>query len=354
MKKALFFIVIFFCMIMGINCKDDEPCPTCPPTVNDSLNYEWQIDTLRNPYGYGVVIKSLWGIDESSVWAVGYNLAGQEEIFHYSNNKWSRVTPDLGYNYELLCIYGFSENNIYAVGSKIVVVDSMFAAKSLILHYDGLNWTEEKIVEGRSLYSIHGSSQNNIWASGFKGTLYHNSGNGWNKVLLDTNEEFRSIFVFQNNKAVTVGESTSPDYSAERNLYVYENSQWKIIDSAKFKYVNGYPTGVNFGDKAIYGNSETDFYTLGWFGVSQYVGGKWVTVAVEDYICNDMKALDANNIFVVGNHGLIHVFKNGKWRWITDYDRYLVDFYAVLPFQNSLFIAAFSSGQGYILRGIRK
>lgn len=353
--KYLLMIFTLFISLFFLGCPDDdEPCTTCPPPVSDSLNYEWKIDTLRNPYGYGVVIRSIWGIDENSVWAVGFNLAGQGEIFHYSNDKWSRVAPDLGYNYELLSVYGFTENNIYAVGSKTVLIGSELTARALILRYDGLNWIEQIIEEGRSLYSIHGNSQNNIWASGFKGTLYHNSGNVWNKILLDTTEEYNSIFVFQNGKAITVGEFRSPDYSAERHLYLYEDSQWKIIDSTRFKYVDGYPQGDEFGERGIWGISETEFYIMGWFVVSKYFANKWSTIMWDNYVHNDMHALDVNNIFAVGNHGLIQVFKNGQPRWILDFDKYLVDFYAVLPMKNSLFIAALSSGQGYVIRGIKK
>lgn len=346
-------ILISSFSFLQMDCKQD-PCLTCPTPIEDSLNYEWVIDTLHNPFGYGVVIKSMWGVNENDIWAVGFNLAGLEEIFHYSNDKWTRVTPQLGFNYELLSIVGFSPNKIYAAGSKTVVVDSNLRSKSLILKYNGVNWIEENIEDGNSLFSIHGADENNLWASGHKGTLYHKSFGVWEKVVLDTNDNYNSVFVFKNGKSITIGESRRSDSLGFRNLYLYENSKWNLIDSTSFTFVDGYPFNVKYGGRSLWGESELDFYTMDYFNVSKYSNGLWSNVLWDKKIHNDMKAVDNNNIFTVGNHGLIQVLKNGKPRSILEYDKNLVDFLSIVPFTNTIIISAISNGKGYILRGIKK
>src|SRR5690554_2090613 len=92
-------------------------CGTEPPPPDDNnnqnLEYEWTIDTLKNPNGYGVVPWSMWGSSPQSVWMAGFNLAGQGELFYWNGTSWIRVTPDLGFNYELSTVIGFGKNDVY-------------------------------------------------------------------------------------------------------------------------------------------------------------------------------------------------------------------------------------------------
>ena len=160
MKLLLKLLTLVFVTLWILSCDSTEPII---PVTPSSLEYNWEVDTLFNPHGYGVVPWSMWGSSPTDVWAVGFNLAGQGEMFHYDGNFWKRVTPDLGFNYELLSIYGIGTEVVYAVGSEIVI-DTTLHTKSLIIKYNGTSWQTENIIKGSGLTFLHGTDANNSWA----------------------------------------------------------------------------------------------------------------------------------------------------------------------------------------------
>lgn len=128
-------------ILLSASCNTTEP-----PIENNNqyLKYEWTIDTLKNPNGYGVVPWSMWGSSPQSVWIAGFNLAWQGELFHWDGKLLTRATPDLGFNYDLSSVIGFAENDIYIAGYKIII-DTVLHSESIILHYNGSIWQQEPI-----------------------------------------------------------------------------------------------------------------------------------------------------------------------------------------------------------------
>ena len=163
MKKNSHFILVGFILFI-LSCDSTEPPQ--PPDDNSKLEFSWTVDTLINPNGYGVVPLSIWGSSSKNTWIAGYNLAWQAELFHHDGTILKRVTPDLGFNYSLTSMYGFSSNNIYCTGYEIIR-DTALHSESLILHYDGQSWQQESIyTKGGAINYIHGINENDIWASG--------------------------------------------------------------------------------------------------------------------------------------------------------------------------------------------
>jgi len=182
MKLVIFVLILLSLNLIIISCDTTEPPP---PDGNNKLEYNWEIDTLRNPNGYGIVPWACWGSSPQSVWIAGFNLAGQGELFHWNGNLWARVTPDLGFNYELAAITGFSENDVYIAGYKIIV-DTTQHSESMILHYNGSSLQLETIpMKSDALLFIHGSTSSNIWACGKNGTLYNKIGGNWLTIPFD-------------------------------------------------------------------------------------------------------------------------------------------------------------------------
>jgi hypothetical protein len=64
--------------------------------------------------------------------------------------------PDTATYGWLHSIWGLSSNDLYAVGDK-----------GTILHFDGSNWTKMNCPTTKDLYSICGTSDNNVWACGY-------------------------------------------------------------------------------------------------------------------------------------------------------------------------------------------
>ena len=102
------------------------------------------------------------------------------------------------------------------------------------------------------------------------------------------------------------------------------------------------------------GISENQIYSAGIKGLFEYNGVSNNLIYWDDYYYRDIKNNNKGNIFVVGFHGTINYSINNVWKRISDYSRYDVDFYSIMPFDKEIFIGAYSSGNGYIVHGTLK
>lgn len=342
-------LILFFILLLLPSCNTTEPPP---PTVNNELKYEWTVDTLRNPNGYGVVPWSVWGSSPTDVWTVGFNLAGQGEMFHFDGVLWKRVTPDLGFNFELSAIFGFDKNDVYAVGYKIIL-DTALHTESLILHYNGYNWQIENITKGSGLLFMHGRNNNDIWACGKYGTLYHKTGSTWQKMPFDSKLNLGPIWAAPTGEVFMMNEYFDYPITLDTAMFYfskYNSSAWQTLDSNKLLIIDGIRTGYTFGEKGMIGISDNQIYSAG-SGLFKFDGNVWQIEAWDDYEYKDLKSNENGVFFAVGGHGTIRYLLNNQWKRISDYSRYVVDFYSVMPFEKEIFIGAYSAGNGYIIHG---
>lgn len=353
------FLLLIFSLLAVASCNTTEPPPQI---VDNELKYDWTIDTLRNPNGYGIVPWSMWGSSDSSVWIAGFNLAGQGELFHWDGIEWKRVTPDLGFNYELLSVFGFSENDIYAAGSRIII-DTVLHTESLVLHYDGITWRRENLPLGNGLKYIHGRNTNDMWACGIEGTLFHKTNNQWLKIPFDEKKylgllsefpDLGPLFATPSGDVFIMNEYYNPRMFNDTAMFYfskYSKGVWQDLDSSRLVNINGIPTGFTFGNKAMWGVDENEIYSAGNRGMFKYNVNKWTLTAWDSYLYRDLKGVSRDKIFIVGEHGTIRYFNGINWNGIRDFSSYIVDFIAVMPFENKIFIGAYQLGVGYVVRG---
>lgn len=355
---ALNFITLTVAMLFN-------SCGTEPPSPDDNnnpyLEYEWTIDTLKNPNGYGVVPWSIWGSSPQSIWIAGFNLAGQSELFSWNGIIWKRLTPDLGFNYDLSAIIGFDQNDVYIAGYKILV-DTVQHSESIILHYNGRNWQQESIpIKGDALLFISGMSSN-IWACGNNGALYYKTSGNWVKVSFDERKylgllselpDLGPIYVAPNGEVFLMNKYYNyKTYNDTAMLYFskYSNGTWTDLDSCRLVNVDGIPMGYKFGNMAMFGVNENEIYSTG-DAIYKFDGIDWLPQYWEDYSYKDIKGTLMNKIFSVGRHGTISYHYNNRWLRIPDFSSKIVDFYSVMPFEDEIFIGAYQLGIGYVVHG---
>ena len=352
-------IQIFLIFIFFSNCNTTEL--PIPPDDKTKIEYEWHVDTLFNPHGYGVVPWSTWGSSPQDVWIAGFNLAGQGELFHWDGTFWSRITPDLGFNFEVLSVFGFSENDVFAAGSRIII-DTVLHTESMILRYDGMSWQRENIPIGSGLKFIHGRSSNDMWACGIEGALFHKIGSQWLQIpfdekkylgLLSESPDLGPIYVAPNGDVFVMNEYYNPkSYNDTAMFYFskYSNGIWTDLDSCRLVNVDGIPTGYKFGNRAMFGINESEIYSAG-NAIYRFDGNNWSAVAWDDYSYLDLKISSSFKIFGVGWHGTIRYFHNNRWLRVPDFSNKIVDFYSIMPFEDEIFIGAYQLGIGYTVHG---
>lgn len=107
-------------------------------------------------------------------------------ILHYDGKTWSPVYHK--FNTWLDDIYGFDDNNIFAVG-----------AQGAILHYNGKSWTSQESRTPYRLNKIWGNSPNNIYISGDYGTILRYNGTAWKKQDVGISEWLSDVWGLTKN-----------------------------------------------------------------------------------------------------------------------------------------------------------
>ncbi|MCD4654085.1 hypothetical protein K8T06_09125 [bacterium] len=118
-------------------------------------------------------LADIWGTSDQNI----YVLANDGKYVHFDGTSWKTFVIDS--NYQLMGIYGFSENDIYMVGYD------QAAYNSLILHWDGTCWQRMTTDSTASLYDIWGSASDDIYSVGgfsYGAEILHWDGVSWDVV----------------------------------------------------------------------------------------------------------------------------------------------------------------------------
>ncbi len=162
----------------------------------------------------------IWGSEPSNLWC-----AGADKIYRLVNGDWQEVEYEKPHHPKIYFtrMAGLAADDIYATALKLDLVEPRDSVAYYLYHYDGLKWSIiDSTVDspyaprphfgnylaniGGKLYSakrgafkyehgkwikihsdllisrIFGTSENNIFATGNHGTIYHFNGDDWQKL----------------------------------------------------------------------------------------------------------------------------------------------------------------------------
>lgn len=118
----------------------------CAP--GDNLDGSW---TVHHTVDGGAVV-SVWGAAPDDLWAAG-GAPDRGIVLHGDGQSWREI--DTGADRMLWWVYGFTGDDVYAVGEG-----------GLILHYDGASWRRAESGTDRTLYGVWGASGGDVWIVG--------------------------------------------------------------------------------------------------------------------------------------------------------------------------------------------
>ncbi len=309
--ENILLLILAMVLIEVYACKDKgiEPTPTKSPR-----DYTWIADTISYRGSYiQTEMLSIWGSSPNDVYGVGFNNAFENVLmWHYDGKNWSDVKLDLFglHPGELFGVYGFVSNNVYAVG---VQGFSNNTDSSLIIHYDGSSWSEVNIIKSsRWLNDIYGSSPNDIWACGWGGVIYHYDGIKWNKdsIYNPQRDEFQLESIAESKNTVYVIGEKHDNILAKDTYYFFKKAiqSWQTLDS--FVVAPGQTT-FKFGTR-LWANSEGNLYSSS-DGVFKWNGSSWNNIYVSSIALPRIFGTSEQNIFVVGNYGIVLHFNGVDW-----------------------------------------
>jgi plastocyanin len=212
--------------------------------------------TLASSPNVGEGPNYLYGVDGASVddvWAVGaYKDVDTRTIrtliLHYDGTGWSVVVSpngSLGDNY-LTGVVAVSPTDVWAVGYR---EDVNMNALTLLLHYDGLEWSvipsPNPGPSGNFLYGVAATSASDVWAVGYgydpdagnlQTLVVHYDGAEWTSVPSpslspDTANLLLGVAAASPTSAWAVGFANGTDRFDEIVLH-WDGSAWTVADDA--------------------------------------------------------------------------------------------------------------------------
>ena len=331
-----------------------------PP--KDPRQYVWTIDTIAYPGSFQTNMSDIWGSSPSNVFIVGHNDQGLGLMWRFDGTKWANVklVASEGGNIteaiNLSAVFGSGPNDIWAVGMTLDInphPPPFFADSSLIIHFDGIQWREQKIQRGGALWSISGCDPQEMWASGSEGTIYHYNGTSWARdsspipIISSARQELGDIRVKNRAEAYVLGSNTpiSGDTSFGNLATFYflskANQQWSIAGSYSF---HSGQTGDRFGLYGLWLSPNGALYSFD-SGVFRWTGSGWINVYQTSSALRRIAGVDDNNFFVVGDFGKVIHYNGVDW----------YEFFS-LKNQNVVYSSAWTDGRevfvvGYLNNG---
>lgn len=291
----------------------------------------------------------VWGSSPDNIWAVGWIKDGTwgSNIIHYDGNKWD---PFEYYEADLHGIFGLNENEIWAVGSNLIL--TVFDA--LIAHYDGTEWKTVHVDYGTStLTNVWASDANNVFAVGFDGVILHYDGDNWTKMKSGTNKHLVDVWGFADNDVYVCGGNIDNAVENDKPILLhYNGSTWRnLIDTTQ--YENAYL-------ESLWGTTSDNIYFSSTFGFNQgSISKGWDSSIIPDdnTAIYKLRGSAENNIFITGHFGLLLHYNGNTWH---RYDEFFSKSYpcgsnlkGIMPFDDKVFIVSTEkiSVKGIVYKG---
>jgi hypothetical protein len=325
--------------IKNSEIKDTSNTVTVKTLSPTSHNITWQIDTLGQP---GELLSDVWGIDENNVWAIGgVHLDGDVSgVIKWDGVKWNLFQSFAGIKRG---IFGFTESQIFVVGE--------YSNRGVVGHFNGTSWTEYRteyfLANGDTvypLYSVWGSSPDDVWAVGDKGTIIHWDGYQWRKVQRPTNLILYDVW----GTSATNVYALHISFNKQSQLFHYDGHGWTEISdqlpvnerSLTSLWIDLGGTGYLVGNYVVY-----------------YDGGTFNAIDInQDRPLRKVRGRNSADVFAVGLDSRVYHFNGIDWTTYPElFDNPpLTELRGVYVTKTTVFAVGLKQNGAIIYRGVRQ
>ncbi len=349
--SATLVLVVFYCL----GCKESPPEPQ-PPTPKDPRTYTWTIDTIAYPGSSQTLMTDIWASSSTNVYVVGHNDQNRGQMYHFDGAKWMPVrlaAADGGTivgPFDLSAIYGFSSQDIWAVGEKIYTHPTPppnFLDSSLIIHFDGIQWREFTIQRKRALYDVWGANATSVWAVGEEGTAYFFDGGHWQQRRIREDALLKNVSGSSSSDVYVLGSKldTSPYDSIRSYIFNFDGQSWALRDSL---IQNTFPPMHSFGIADLWALSSSEVFSVG-HGIFKKTGNGWIKVFEDNTTVTGIGGNGSNNIFAVGV-GIYH-FNGVNWQRYSQFQNFPGVIVRVWLDGSEVFAVGHDGNRSYVFHG---
>lgn len=358
MKTLPFFV----CMIIAIISDGCEKNPIdSKEIIQNPRQYKWTVDTLAYPGSFQTSMRDMWGSSSKDVYVVGHNFLNRGLMYHFDGKAWGEVPqyhPDTQGNsaIDLSAVYGFSTNDIWAVGERIYTNPNRppnFLDSSLVIHYDGSNWTEAKNLRKRRLMSVWGTSFSNLFVGGHEGVIMHYDGLRWTTQSVSPPAQL--LYIGGDANRLFAGGGVTAGSLDTLMAFTNSGHGWQLLDR---QFISDYYQSPRFGSSDFYSPASGVYYSVGW-GIFHWQGARWEMAQRTETFLNDIFGTNSSNIFAIGQFGKAYHWNGNDWALLTlPFDKIPSDIWltGVWTDGKEAFICGFGNGRGgvqvtFILHG---
>ncbi|MBU4173613.1 MAG: hypothetical protein KKB90_04260 [Actinobacteria bacterium] len=176
-------------------------------------------------------------------------------------------------------------NNIWAVGTN-----------GTIVHYDGLNWTDQESGTTQDLTGVDAVNENNVWAVGTNGTILYYDGTSWTSQNSGTNDVLTDVSAVDTDHVWAVG--------TQGTILFFNGSTWTQQGSGTNKDIYG-----------VYSLDANHVWAVGADGIILFFNGLTWTQQASGTTTDlfGVCGVDANHVWAVGAGGKIIFFDGSVW-----------------------------------------
>lgn len=255
----------------------------CTPQFNTCQRMGFRQSNFKND-GAGYFLLSVWPIQGDEVLVGGYNGL----MLRFDGRAWSTVVT--GATETIYSINGSSPNDIYAVGPR-----------GHILHFDGMNWEAQVSGTNEWLNSVWVADAHDIFVVGRGGTLLRSTGNGlWVTQPFPVTDRLLSVWGTS---------ATNIFIGAEGAIFHFDGVTSTTMAVPQFVidqglYLNG-----------MWGSGPSDVFTVGELGtILHYDGTSWTQQASgTTETLNAIHGTGPDNVYAVGEGGVILHYNGNIW-----------------------------------------
>ena len=256
-------------------------------------------------------------VNENNIWTVGEvylpDSLGERDnqpyaAAHWEGNTWkmykisyrSTSNPEIpAYPGPLFAIYALDENNIYSssYANLLKYEDGQWRRKAFFWENTSFNGQVRKIWT---------ENNDNIYCSGNNGAIYHVTNTGWQKIVSNTEYVIFDLWGYQN----PITTKTEIICSASDQYEIDLSQLLKITDDTNVESIN---LNTKRTVVSAWTKSGAPIYICG-DGIFSNKSGVWKEEDFgTNYFTNDVRGNALNDIFVIGDFGLIAHYNGIDW-----------------------------------------
>ena len=307
-------------------------------TTMDTTSHEftWEIIEIPSPYGSGVLY-DVAIIDENDIWAVG-------EIYADSIQPWlpyNAVHWD-GQRWELRRIPYYYRGSVWYLPLKSIIAFS----KNDIWFEAGIHWNGNEF-ETRSLnieFPSHvnkmwGTSSDNFYIVGNNGLIAHYDGSRWQKIESGTELPIKDIWG-------VVDWKTGKENILAVACNLFSNEGIAVLQITENSVHETSTTNLPVNISSVWSDDGREWYICGnSLYKTRNLNQPWKPVSgLPPIFQQQVRGKGPNNIFIVGNFGLVLHWNGFNWRYYSAFQGILLG----LAIKDNLVVAVGSKLDGIV------